>query len=295
VTASQADAQPNPFEDPYPEFFQVLAHLAYPGDVRRIREAHSEWSRPREYPPLYAEQGWDAPKTGEAFKALWLKHEDGIIRAWRRRGPHDWTELERFKPIDPGDFRGYREEAERRMRLLPRQRIPMVEGFQLVGEPPLGEGIDPHIPEREFFLVLLANESFLHNVVDSRDDVMKLTASSAPVAVVVSQAERARKSGKENAERIAARAEIPSAAEAGRKGGREAQARQREEKPPWHATLVRIGNEARKVDPAIFNKDIIKQVKSECDRRQISHPEPRQMGSVLSGFITKGTIPPRKK
>ena len=59
------------------------------------------------------------------------------------------------------------------MRLPPRQRIPVVEGYQLVGEPPLGEGVDPQIPERDFFLILRANEAFLPVVVVSRDDVLK--------------------------------------------------------------------------------------------------------------------------
>ena len=110
-----------------------------------------------------------------------------------------------------------------------------------------------------------------------------------------SPAELGREGRKENAEQIAALADIPSVAEAGRKGGRRKQALQREENPLWRSDLVRIANAARKADPSIFNKDIIERVKSECDRRVIPHPEPRQMGSVLSDFITKGIIPPRKK
>jgi hypothetical protein len=43
VTAFPADAESNLFEGRYPEFFQALAHFAYPGDVIRIREARSEW------------------------------------------------------------------------------------------------------------------------------------------------------------------------------------------------------------------------------------------------------------
>lgn len=141
MTAFPADAEFNLFEGPYPEFFQALAHFAYPGDVRRIREAHSGWSEPREYPPLYDVQcGWDAPKTGKAFKILWLKCEDGSVRAWRRRRVQDWTMRDPYERIDPNEFRTRREEAERRMRLPPRQRIPAVEGYQFVGEPPLGEG-----------------------------------------------------------------------------------------------------------------------------------------------------------
>ena len=147
MTAFPADAESNLFEGPYPEFFRALAHFAYPGDVRRIREAHSGWSEPREYPPLYDVQcGWDAPKTGKAFKILWLKCEAGSVRAWRRRRAQDWTMLDPCERIDPNKFRTHREEAERRMRLPPRQRIPVVEGYQLVGELPLGEGVDPQNP-----------------------------------------------------------------------------------------------------------------------------------------------------
>jgi general stress protein YciG len=181
------------------------------------------------------------------------------------------------------------------MRLPPRQRIPMVEGYQLVGEPPLGEAVGPQIPERDSFLILRANEAFLQVIVVSHEDVSKICASAAPLPPAKSPAELGREGGKENAERIAALADIPSAAEAGRKGGWRKQALQREEKPLWHFDLVRIANAARKDDPSIFNKDIIEKVKSECDRRGIPHPEPRQMLSVLSDFITKGNIPRRKK
>jgi hypothetical protein len=296
VTAFPADAESNLFESPYPEYFQALAHCAYPGDVRRIREAHSGWSEPREYPPLYDVQcGWDAPKTGKAFKILWLKCEGESVRAWRRRRAQDWTMLDPYERIDPNEFRMRREEAERRMRLPPRQRIPMVEGYQLVGEPPLGEAVGPQIPERDSFLILRANEAFLQVIVVSHEDVSKICASAAPLPPAKSPAELGREGGKENAERIAALADIPSAAEAGRKGGWRKQALQREEKPLWHFDLVRIANAARKDDPSIFNKDIIEKVKSECDRRGIPHPEPRQMLSVLSDFITKGNIPRRKK
>jgi hypothetical protein len=125
VTAFPADAESNLFEGPYPEFFQALAHCAYPGDVRRIREAHSGWSEPREYPPLYdVQRGWDAPKTGKAFKILWLKCEDGSVRAWRRRRAQDWTMRDPYERIDPNEFRTRREEAERRMRLPPRLAKP---------------------------------------------------------------------------------------------------------------------------------------------------------------------------
>jgi hypothetical protein len=99
-----ADPQPTPSENPYPEFFQAVVGLAYSGDLRRIREAHSEWSGPREYPPLYSRHGFADPKIGKSFKTLWLtceEKEEGV-RAWRRRGPHDWTMLEPFERIDPG-------------------------------------------------------------------------------------------------------------------------------------------------------------------------------------------------
>jgi hypothetical protein len=168
-----ADPQPTLSENPYPEFFQAVVGLAYPGDLRRIREAHSGWSGPREYPLLYSDHGFADPKIGQSFKTLWLKCEekDEGVRAWRRRGPHDWAMSEPFERIDPDEFGRRREEAERRMRLPPRQRVPMPDYYLLVGEPPLGERVDPHIPERDFFLVLLANQDFLRDVVVSRDDV----------------------------------------------------------------------------------------------------------------------------
>jgi hypothetical protein len=43
--------------EPYPEFFQALAHVAYPDEPRRALEANSGWCAPREYPPLYDKGG----------------------------------------------------------------------------------------------------------------------------------------------------------------------------------------------------------------------------------------------
>jgi hypothetical protein len=54
----------------------------------------------------------------------------------------------------------------------------LVEGYQLVGERPLGEGVDPQIPERDSFLILGANESFLQVMVVSRDDILKHAPSA---------------------------------------------------------------------------------------------------------------------
>jgi hypothetical protein len=76
--------------------------------VRRIREAHSEWRahNPCEYPPLCGERGWDAPRTGEAFKALWLKLEEGAVRSWRRMGKDG-----PYEAINPAEWRRGREYA----------------------------------------------------------------------------------------------------------------------------------------------------------------------------------------
>jgi hypothetical protein len=169
VTAFPADAESNLFEGPYPEFFQALAHFAYPGEVRRIREAHSEWSarNPCEYPPLCDERGWDAPGTGEVFKALWLKLEEGAVRSWLRMGKDG-----RYETINPSEWRRRRKNAMRQIRVprpLPRPGSIVVS----IGDPLLGDAVDPRIPERDFFIVLLVNEVFLRDVVVSRDDIRK--------------------------------------------------------------------------------------------------------------------------
>ena len=182
MTAFPADAEFNLFEGPYPEFFQALAHFAYPGDVRRIREAHSEWRarNPCEYPPLYDERGWDAPRTGEAFKALWLKLEEGAVRSWLRMGKDG-----RYEAIKPSEWRGLREIAKRQVR--PPQS-PLSSGSTpprgiavFVGPPLVGDHFDRRIPEFDFFIVLLVSETFLRDVVVSRDDIRK-RASTAVAA-----------------------------------------------------------------------------------------------------------------
>jgi hypothetical protein len=174
VTAFPADAESNLFEGPYPEFFQALAHFAYPGDFRRIREARSEWSgrNPCEYPPLFDQRGWNAPRTGEAFKALWLKHEEGAIRSWwriRKDGPHE--------PINPSEWRRVREIAMQQIR-PPQPPLPpgstRPPGIAVFAGPPLvGDLFDRRIPEFDFFIILVVSETFLRDVVVSRDDIMK--------------------------------------------------------------------------------------------------------------------------
>ena len=169
MTAFPADAESNLFEGPYPEFFQALAHFAYPGDVRRIREARSEWRahNPCEYPPLFDECGWDAPRTGEAFKALWLKLEEGAVHSWLRMGKDG-----PYEAINPSDWRRGRENAMRQIR--PPQPRPRADLLVVSTGPPLvGDLFDRRIPEFDFFIVLLVNETFLRDVVVSRDDIPK--------------------------------------------------------------------------------------------------------------------------
>jgi hypothetical protein len=190
VTAFPADAESNLFEGPYPEFFQALAHFAYPGDVRRIREAHSEWRtrNPCEYQPLYDKRGWDAPRTGEAFKALWLKLEEGVVRSWRRMGKDG-----PYETIDPSEWRRRREDALAAVKaaeatgatdvtnvkilsFAPNPVIPSLELRQTrphtgTGDP-LGDLVDRRIPERDFFIILVLNVAFLRDVVVSRDDLL---------------------------------------------------------------------------------------------------------------------------
>ena len=265
MTAFPADAEFNLFEGPYPEFFGALAHFAYPGDVRRIREAHSGWSEPREYPPLYDVQcGWDAPKTGKAFKILWLKCEDGSVRAWRRRRVQDWTMRDPYERIDPNEFRTRREEAERRMRLPPRQRIPVVEGYQFVGEPPLGEGVDPQIPERDSFLILRANEAFLRDVVVSRDDVLKRASALAGA--------------------------VPSATESGRRGGKKSGEVRRESRR-WvpHAEEIAFG-----VDPNLSNEDIALAISDRWKRADVDCPRHRSLMRFVAQLRAGGRLSPRK-
>jgi hypothetical protein len=264
VTAFPADAESNLFEGPYPEFFQALAHFAYPGDVRHIREAHSGWSEPREYPPLYdVQRGWDAPKTGKAFKILWLKCEDGSVRAWRRRRAQDWTMRDPYERIDPNEFRTRREEAERRMRLPPRQRIPMVEGYQLVGKPPLGEGVDPQIPERDSFLILRANEAFLQVVVVSRDDVLKRASALAGA--------------------------VPSAIELGRRGGKRSGEVRRENRP-WvpHAEELAFA-----IDPNLSDEDIALAISDRWKLGDVNCPGHRTLVRFVTELRAGGRLPAR--
>ena len=265
MTAFPADAESNLFEGPYPEFFQALTHFVYLGDVRRIREARSEWSEPREYPPLYDVQfGWDAPETGKAFKILWLKCEDGSVRAWRRRRAQDWTMLDPFERIDPNKFRTRREEAERRMRLPPRQRIPVVEGYQFVGEPPLGEGLDPQIPERDSFLILRANEAFLRDVVVSRDDILKRASALAGA--------------------------VPSVTELGRRGGkRSGEVRRKSRRWVPHAEEI-----ALTIDPNLSNEDIANAITDRWKRADVNYPGDRTLVRFVAQLRAAGTLPPRE-
>ena len=209
MTAFPADAESNLFEGPYPEFSQALAHFAYPGDVRRIRELRSEWRahNPCEYPPLFDERGWDAPRTGEAFKALWLKLEEGDVRSWRRMGKGG-----PYEAINPTEWRRGREYAMRQIR--PPQPPPGP-GFIVVatGPPLVGDVVDRRIPERDFFVVLLVNETFLRDVVVSRDDVLK-RASTALAGAVASATESGRRGGKKSGEvRRESRRWVPHAEE----------------------------------------------------------------------------------
>ena len=179
MTAFPADAEFNLFEGPYPEFFQALAHFAYPGDVRRIREAHSEWRarNPCEYPPLFDERGWDAPRTGEAFKALWLKLEEGAVRSWltngKRRAPMK-------RSIRPNGAAYVRTRSGKSGRLSPRSRLDLApRGIAVfVGPPLVGDHFDRQIPEFDFFIVLLVSEAFLRDVVVSRDDILKRASTA---------------------------------------------------------------------------------------------------------------------
>jgi hypothetical protein len=160
------------FENSYPEFFHALAALAFPDDIDRIREAHSDWRahNPCEYPPLCTERGWAAPEVGEAFKNLWLASENQTarVRTWRRAGKDGPYEV-----IDPSEWRRRRRIAMEQARSFPQQ--PPKPGFIAVSirPPVLGDVIDPHIPVRDFFIVFAVNEIFLRDVVVSRSDFLK--------------------------------------------------------------------------------------------------------------------------
>jgi hypothetical protein len=161
--------------EPYPEFFQALAYIAYPDEPRRALEAHSGWAAPREYPPLYSEEGW-APEIGKAFGILFAWLEDGAVRAWLRTGR---DEFKKFEKIDPSAWRRGRQAGTAQTR-PPLTRTPG-SGFTMVlGPRLLSDFLAPDIPERDLFVVLLVNELDLHNVVVSRDDLMLARPGGLP-------------------------------------------------------------------------------------------------------------------
>jgi hypothetical protein len=161
----------DPFEDDYPQFLQAVAYYAYPDDVRRIREAHSEWRGPRERPPLYTKHGWDTPVVGQACRALTWNLEDGDVRSWWRPTKEEpYGEV--IKPTTWCVLRGI---------ALRGAAAPRPGPYWPPGDPtrpfflppdPLEDEIGP-IPERDAFIHLVVHEAFLLNVVVSRDDVLK--------------------------------------------------------------------------------------------------------------------------
>ena len=173
--------------------------------------------------------------------------------------------LDPYERIDPNEFRTRREEAERRMRLPPRQRIPVVEGYQLVGEPPLGEGVDPQIPERDSFLILGANEAFLTVVVVSRDDVLKRASTALAGAV-------------------------PSATELGRRGGKKSGEVRRKSRP-WvpHAEEI-----ALTVDSNLSNGAIALAISDRWKRADVNYPGDRTLAGFVAQLRTARTLPPRE-
>ena len=280
----------DPCGDPYPEFFEAIVFLAYPDDAKRLREAHSAWSGPRDYPPVVSELGW-TPEIGKGAKTMWLKCGSGEIPAQFRRGPLDWTMLEPFQPIDPGEFRRRLEEAERRARLPSRRRIPIPEGYLLDGEPPLGDRVDPRLPERDVFLACLAYLTFLQSVVVSRDALMILRSACA-----VPEGEATPEAAEVASE--AAPASFGAAislSEAGRRGGVANQEARREDLTPWRSILLRVAQKKREADPSVLGKTIVAETTRECDREGVAHPKPRQMTAVLSDLVTTGQVPAKQK
>jgi hypothetical protein len=142
----------NPLEAEYWQFFQALAAVAYPGDVVRIREVHSEWpSRfPSRCPPLVSLHSW-ANGVGAAFKTLWQELEHGTIRAYRRVGPNG-----PYPKIDPREWRDARQAAIRQ------------------GPPPVLPFYDPGMPHHDFFIIFVWTAPVLRDVVVFIADVLEL-------------------------------------------------------------------------------------------------------------------------
>jgi hypothetical protein len=182
----------NPFEDDYPQFFQAVAYYGDPRDIRRIREAHSEWSKPRER-PLYTKHGWDTPVVGEACRALISDLENGVVRAWCRLGknepyelinPVEWRELRERAPPLANILRVLAQAPRRAAGAYPLVSIPVIKIgpskgtgarllFSVAGE------IGP-VPERDAFIFVVAHEDYLLSVVVSRDDVLKARPAPPP-------------------------------------------------------------------------------------------------------------------
>jgi hypothetical protein len=145
------DPSYNPLEGEYWQFFQALAAVAYPGDVVRIREVHSEWpSRfPSRCPPLVSLHSW-ANGVGAAFKTLWQELEHGTIRAYRRVGPNG-----PYPKIDPREWRDAQQAAIRQ------------------GPPPVLPFYDPAMPHHDFFIIFAWTEPFLRDVIVFTADVLE--------------------------------------------------------------------------------------------------------------------------
>jgi hypothetical protein len=150
------------------------------------------------------------------------------------------------------------------MRLALRQRIPVVEGYQFVGEPPLGEGVDPQIPERDSFLILRANEAFLRDVVVSRDDILKRASALAGA--------------------------VPSATESGRRGGKKSgEVRRKSRRWVPHAEEI-----ALTIDPNLSNEDIANAITDRWKRADVNYPGDRTLVRFVAQLRAAGTLPPRE-
>jgi hypothetical protein len=164
------------FEDDYPQFLQALTHYAYPGDVRRFREAHSEWRAPREHPPLYTKDVWRPEYgfdivVGEACRALISDLEEEVVRGWWRSNK-DEPYGEAIKPVR---WRRMREAAPCEAALPPKRAT----GSVFEDPAPLNKKIGP-IPERDALIFLIVHETFLADLVVSSHDLLK--AGPAPRA-----------------------------------------------------------------------------------------------------------------
>jgi hypothetical protein len=201
----------DPFNDDYPQFFQVVAYYADPRDVRRIREAHGEWSGPRER-PLYTKHGWDTPVVGEACRAMISDLEDGVVRAWWRSGKN-----EPYEVINPVEWSELREKAPHIANIkLVLGKAPPSGVHRLLSVPvkvgpsraagrdllfAVAGKIGP-IPERDAFIFIVAHEDYLLNVVVRRDDVLRARPAPPPPTFdeLVAAYKDAKASGTENRE-----------------------------------------------------------------------------------------------